>query len=356
MEKFMRIFSLLLLGLLGASFTQSAMAQTAPLSDKDRAVLYFDIRLDRIQESELAKTLGIQNQMTPQGDLDLSKAVRISGSASAPESVQQFNEMEGVEELPIQFFVRIQYADEESLKEALDSLKEKSTSFTQGGKTYYRPEDNNSPKNICMVQADATTMVMGTDSYVFLADHKAAFTDGLKSSINRLGSAEQSFSIALDLAGAKDLIDEAIEMGKAQSDPMIQPYLDIIPGMRDLRITMDFSGNQLFTLGTECADADAASQVKDALDSIFGLAKMGASAQLGQIKQMQPAMAEPIAVIEKVLRSLSPKLEGNHVGVKVAKPEGFEAAVQKVGEMMGGMMMGGGQGFDEDFGDDDGEN
>jgi hypothetical protein len=350
----MRILSFLSFGLLLLWPVQSADAQSAPLSDKDKAVVYFDIRLDRLLSSNLAESFGLKEQMAQnmQGDVDVSKASRVSGVMSAPESIDQLQNMEGVEELPFHFLVHIAFVDEDALNQAISKIASDSTEFTAEGKTYYRPTGNDAPKNICAGILNRTTMVMGTDSYVFMADHKAAHSNGLKSAINSMGSGEDGFRVAIDLAGAKELIDQAVEMGKQQADPMSQAFLELVPGMKDLRITLDFSGGNLFSLGSTCVDEEAATQLKEALDSIFGVAKMAGGAQLNQMKQQTPDMAGVIAVGEKILRSLSPKQNGDSVTVNVPKPDGFEDAVQKAAGMLVPMMMGGGgQGFD-DFDDD----
>jgi hypothetical protein len=341
----MRVLNYMLICLmLVAGLSQSALAQTAPLDEKQKAVLLFDVRLDRLQESELAKSMGMKEMMQQSGasaEIDFSKAVRIFGMVSAPESVQALQQMQaGGTEMPVEFSMKVQFANEGALNDVLNKAKTESTEFTKGGKTYYRPKDEKAPKNICMGQMDETSLVLGTDAFVFLPDQKAAFSEGLKSSWGTVAKNEDSIRIVVDMVGAKALIDEAIEMGKEGAPPMAVGFMELVPTMNDLRITMDLSGGNLFTLGSTCKDSECATNLNDALDSIFGMAKMAGQAQLGQMKEA-PGLEGLVDVADQILKALKPNLDGNSVTVTIPKPEGFEAAVQQATTMMPGMMMGG---------------
>lgn len=356
----MRVLNYMMIGLaLLVGMGQPVSAQTAPLDEKQQAVILFDVRLDRLQESDLAKSMGLKEQMAQNSgnsEIDFSKAVRIFGMVSAPESIEDIQQMQagGGEEMPMEFAMRVQFADEAAMDEVMNKMKAEGTEFTNGGKTYYRPDDENAPKNVCAGQIDSTTMVMGTENYVTLKDFKSAFSKGVQTAWSNVSKTEDTIRIVIDLAGSKNLVDDLLEMGK-DAPPPAKAFLDLVPGMNDLRITMDFSGGHLFTLGSTCKDSECATNLNDALDSIFGMAKLTGEAQLGQMKQM--GMDQVANVASQVLKSLKPKLDGSSVTVTVPKPDGFEDAIQQAAGMMGGMMGGPGgppPGFEAPEGDDDG--
>jgi hypothetical protein len=324
-----------------AGMGQALFAQTAPLEDKQKAVVLFDVRLDRLQESELGKATGLKEKMeqgSSNAEINFSKAVRVFGMISAPESIEQIQQMQasGGQEFPMEFAMRVQFADEGALNDVLNKMKTESTEFTQDGKTYYRPKDEKTGK-MCAGQVDSTTMVLGTQNYVTLPDLKSAFSDGVKSSWGNVAKKDDTIRVVVDLAGSKEFVDQLLEMGKG-APPMAQAFLELVPGMNDLRITMDFSGGDLFSLGSNCKDSESANNLKDALDSIFGIAKMGAEANLKPMKDM--GMAQVADVASEIMDSLKPAVDGNSVTVNVPKPSGFEDAVQMAAGMFGPMMGG----------------
>jgi hypothetical protein len=326
----MRVLNYTLICLtLVAGFSQTVVAQTAPLDEKQKAVLLFDIRLDRLQESELAKSMGIKEMMQKSGasaEIDPSKAVRVFGMVSAPESVQALQQIQaGGTEIPVEFFLKIKFANDGALKEVMHWVKTESHEFTKVGKTYYRPKDEEAPKNLCLGQVDGTSLVLGTDAFVLLPDEKEAFSEGLKSAWDTVAESEDSIRIVVDMVGAKALIDEAIEMGKEGAPPMAVGFMELVPTMNDLRITMDLSGGNLFTLGSTCKDSECATNLNRSLDSIFGWAERAGRAQLDQMKE-SPGRQGLVAVADEILESLKPNLVGNSVNLTIPKPEGLEAA------------------------------
>ncbi len=330
--------------------SQSAFAQTAPLAEKQRAVLAFEIDVDRFLASPLAQlpalSQGIQGfQQGAGGDnFDIKNVSKISGFASAPEGLAAFQRSSD-SDTPVEFFVQIHFKSESAIKEMLADLAEKSTTYEEGGRTYYRPNNPNGPQNIRGFQADALTLVTATTNYLGLSSPKQAFTSNLSSAWSHIGSQDDAVRIAVDLHGARDLINQAVDQAKGNADAMGQAFLDLVPGITDVRLTLDFSGKNLLTFGSTCSSEDNATQLNDALDSILGMAKMAGGMQLGQFKQ-QAELAGIAKVGEQILDALSPKQNGTQVTVTIPRPEGFEAALQQIGAMMPGGP--GPGGFDDD--------
>ncbi len=342
----MRLMKFAVLGialLLTATSTQ-VRGQTAPLEAKQQAVMVFDFRLDLLRDSPLAKSLHLSDQiaaaMAQQGDdaMDPTTISRIFGAMSAPENMTEAQSIGDGGEMPLDFFVKIQFNDAAAATAALEKLLAKGgDSFERDGKTYYRPPaDANAPPNAVLRQFDATTLEMGTEAYVCHPTQQV-FTPGLTSAWKMVPE-NQTIRLAMDLEGAKELLSEAVEQGKQTAPPMAVGFLELVDNMKNLRLSIDLSGANLLNLQATAVDSENAVELQGGLDALMGMAKMGAGAAVNQIKQQD---AESAAVLEKVLNSMKPKTEGNEVSVIVPKPDGFDAAVAKIVQQMQQMQGGG---------------
>jgi hypothetical protein len=315
------------------------------LQEKQKAVVVFDVRMDMIRDCALGKTLKLEDKLNAMhaqsGDNgpNPSKLERIFGAMSAPEDMASAMSIQ-MGDMPMEFFVRMKFKDADSAKAILaEAEKDNGGTVEKDGKTFYKaPPSSGMPEGLLMHAVDDTTVEMGTEAYVFMKN-RTPFTDNLKAAWEK--SPNEAIRIAMDLQGAKGLISEAVEMGKQQGggNPMVGVYLDLVDNMKDVGISLDFSGKNLLTIrATGVNDSDAV-ELKEGLDSLLGMAKMGGQTQLPNIKQMDP---EGGAVLEKILNSLNAKSEGTDVSVVIPKPEGFDKAVENAVNQFGAMFGGGG--------------
>lgn len=172
---------------------------------------------------------------------------------------------------------------------------------------------------------------MGTEAYIFHSQPKELFSDGLKESWNKVP--DEAIRIAMDLEGASGIINEVVAMGKQNGDAMTGAYLDLVDNLKDLRLSLDFSGENMLTLRAMGVGESEAEEVRGGLDSILGIAKMAGGAQAAALKQRNEAAG---AAVEKVLKSLKATNEGAEISVVVPKPDGFEEAVKSAVDMFAG--------------------
>lgn len=343
----MRFTNLLILKtiVLSVAFLSFADAQTQPLAQKDQAVMLLEIQMDRLADSELAKALNLRDQITSNtGNIDPRDIVRIFAMASAPESV---DEIEGMQNgnLPVEFLMVMQLKDESAAEKAMNELtSEGAESFQRNGKTFYRPNDPNAPDNVVASRIDSTTIQMGSETYAFMPNSMQALSAGLQQAWGKVSQGNDAIRIVIDLDGARHLIDEALDMAAGQGDPMLQGFLEVIPGIKDLAITMDFSGGNLLGMIMNCKDSESAEQLNDALNGIFSVAKMFGGPAINEMRDQDPELAR---VAQSLLRALTPSVDGSVVEVKIPKPEGMEGAVKNAMENFG--MGFGGMGYDDDY-------
>jgi hypothetical protein len=339
----MRIVALSLLLLLGA-VCSPALAQTEPLEEGQKAVLAFDIRMGNIVDSELGKTLGLSDKLSgvqaQSGDEDAPDPAnlnRVFGAMSAPADMATAMTVQ-TGEMPFEFFVQMQFKDAESVNKLLAKAKEKNSGTVESnGKTYYKSDpESGTPAGLLMGKVDEKTVEMGTEAYLLQANRRP-FTDNLASALAKAPK-EDAVRIVVDLEGAKGLIAEAVAMGKQQApDPMVGVYMDLIDNMKNLRLSMDLAGENLLTIQATGVNEDDAVELKEGLDSLLGMAKMGLKAQLPMIREQDEDGA---ALAEQFAKSLTAKNSGEEVSVIIPKPEGFDewaaSAVNQLGALMGG--------------------
>ena len=326
----------------GLSFdllTTTAVAQVPP---EQQAVVAFEVYLDRLSESELAKESGAAEQaaglMGPGGaenTVDPQDLHRIFGAAAAPPSIQSFIQMQqGVEQLDFNFFVRMQFKNAQLADKGFEEMKEGSTPVTLGGKEYFRPSaEDNPPKNVAFHKISDDTVEIGTDEYLQLPTRNL-FSANLKAAWPKMPRA--GVRVALDFDGARKLIDEAVLMGGEQIPPQA---LTVISNTSVFRLGIDFSGDSLIWLTATGKDAGGTQKINETLSGLMEQAKAMAGFML---PQAPPAIQEPAKVI---LAALGTKVAGDDVSIEIPRPDGLgEAVSEMVGQMFMGAMGPGGPG------------
>lgn len=332
-------FTFLGLMLLVSGIAAPLLGQTAPLQEQQKAVLAFDLRLDLLMGSELAKSLKLSEQVSKmvaqQGDdgPDPNTIAQVSGALSAPENMEAAQSFSngGGGKLPIEFFVKMKFKDKESAAIVMAKIIEKSPEpFERDGKTYYRPKDEGAPENAVVHQFDATTLEFGTEAYVFHPNNQKVFTEALTAAWTEMPKNE-AIRLAVDMAGASALLAEAVEFGKQAGDPTVAGFLDLVDNMKNLRLSIDIASANLITLRSTGVDSEQAEELQGGLDALLGMAKMAGGMQVNQLKQQDPAMA---GVMETILKSLEAKVDGTEVSVVIPKPAGFEEAIKNTVEKL----------------------
>jgi len=340
----MRAAALTLFLLLGV-FCAPTLGQSS-LEEKQKAVLIFDIRMDMVMSSKLAKQLKFADQLQQMQEMsgeegqDITKVVRIFGAMSAPENIEQAQSMQPGAPLPFEMFVRMKYKDKESADEAdKATIKEEDEKIEKNGKTFYKSAGRAEvPEGLYMHRVDDTTFELASEAYA-LHPNRLVFTDNLKAAWAK--APNEAIRLAIDMEGAKGLISEMVEMGKANApDPTFEPFLDLVDNIKDLGFSLDFSGKNLLSIRANAVDEENAEELKGGLDSLLFMASAGANQGVKMLEQQDPKMAK---VAGKIVSSLKARMKGTDVSIVIPKPGGFENAVESAAKMIP-MMMGGGMG------------
>ncbi len=304
-------------------------AQT-DLTENQKAVIAFDFRVNKILENSLmqnqqAKDAFVDAPMELPGGISLEQVKRVFGAVSLPDNVAQLAAMQQPGSLPMELFVRIQFADASAADEMIKELEDDSETLTKDGVSYIRPPGNE-PENLLAHRFDLTTVEFGTNNYLFREDRKV-FSNGLQQAWNKVP--DHAFRMAMDLDGRRDFIDQAVAMAKQQAPPMMGGFIDLINKASDLRISMDLDGDHLLLFSAAGVDESNAEELRKGLDGVMGLAKMSAQQMMPMIAGQDPESAK---VVGKLVESLAATRDGLEVHIGVPKPAGFDEAVLRLAE------------------------
>lgn len=338
------LVAFLSLPLLAIGFTP-VVAQES-LAEKDKAVLAFEVYLDRLTTSDAAKASGMDDpsKAMPPGssdEIDMKEVRRFYGATSAPEDMSTVENREGSEPLPMNFFARFQFKSPEAAQKSFQGMSEKGQPVTMNGKEYYRPpNDGETPSNLLLHMISPDVMEIGTEGFV-LHTSRHVFTDKLLASWQKMPKA--AIRVAADLEGASHLIDRAMQDAQASGGipAPAMPAVAIVENAGGVRLALDFSSDDLLWLTVSGKDSGATGTIKNTLDGFLAMGK-------GMGQQMLPSI--PGENMKKVagamLDALQTTQDGNDVNLVLPRPEGFEDAIgESVPMIMGAMMgMGGGPG------------
>ncbi len=343
---------ILCIGLLvGSLLTTNAFCQSQ-VEEGKKATLLFDLQLQRLQDGELMKALGVgeQLQMMQQaggGGVDPTKLSRVFGCMSLPDSIAELENQDPNAPLPMDMFIQMNFADEASAKAALDEMLPQ---MEQDGDLYKPTADAEVPPNMRMKMPNSKTMVMGTTTFINHSP-KELFSTGLASAWSKFGDAP--IRISLDMKAEASLINQAVEMGKSSTeDAMAKGMLDLVDNAEDVRLSIDPDGSNLLELAATGVDESQAEELRGGLDMLLGFAKLGGKNML----PMAGLEEKSAQTFGELLESLAAKRDGRNVVIAIPRPEGFVDAMKegiaKGQQMMMQQMMGGGLGQPPGAGED----
>ena len=331
--------TLMLTALLALVTAMPLVGQTVP--KEQQAEVAIQLQMSRLRDSQLFDMVK-QNidQARAQSDIpdnvDIDKVDTVFAAIALPEDVASFAAMEQVEQggdLPMEMYVRVTFTESGVVDTIMEKAAEESEERELNGKTVYTPrEDDDAPGNIVVYRDGDSAIVFGTENYVSMEIGDHLLSAGLKSAWEKVP--DQALRIAIDLENSSNLIDEAVAMAKANSDPMMGGFIDLITKASDIRMTMDLTSDNLMTLAATGKDETAASELQMGLDGILAMGKMGGAQAVQMLKEQDEDAAR---VMKEILDSLSAQQDGTDVQIASPRPEGFEDAIKNMMQMqMGG--------------------
>ena len=115
--------------------------------------------------------------------------------------------------------------------------------------------------------------------------------------------------------------------GKESAPPNFAPFIDLLGAASDLRISMDFEGANLLTIGTTGKTESDAEDLAGGLNTLVGFGQIFGAQGIQGLKQQSEELG---TMAEDVLKSLEAVRDGNSVILAVPRPEGFAEALKEM--------------------------
>ncbi len=272
--------TVLLMAILAFVAAAPLSGQSVPL--EQQAEIAIQVQMSRLRSSKLYEMLKsnidqVQSQADLPDNVDIEKVDTIFAAIALPEDVASFAAMEQVEsggDLPMEMYARVTFTESGIVDTIMEKAAEESESREINGKTCYTPKaDDNAPRNVMVYRDGDKAIVFGTENYVTMGASENLLSAGLKSAWSKVP--DEALRIAIDLENCSDLIAEAVGMAKANADPMMGGFIDLITKASDIRMSMDLTDGNLLTLAATGKDENAASELQMGLDGILAMGKMG---------------------------------------------------------------------------------
>lgn len=302
------------------------MAQS-DLAEAEKAAVKFDFDIARIRSNSVVQAMDVAEMVRrganlPPGmanSLDVEKVNRIYGGVQPPADMGQFQMMQRNDPLPINFFVRIEFAD----PTAADSLWSELDTDDAGrhevdGTEYLSPPEGVMP-NIRAHKLDERTIEIGTDRYLYRSD-RDVFGAGVEEQWSKLPEAG-GVRIAVDIAAAQELVDQGLDLARRQAPPEAFGLIELATKIGAIALCVDLESDHLLKLITVGRDERAAEDLESGLNGLLGMVKM----QAGGMVEILDAQAREI--VQPIMDSLKTQRAGTDVVLAIPKPEGFDEFV-----------------------------
>ena len=157
---------LMAVGLIGLMCSSPSSGLQSPTRERP-AVIAIDVNMERLHSSGLDQIFQEVQAGAARNEVQavILSAKRMTGALSAPESLQSIMTMSPGQPIPMDFFLKLQFADVDAQAKALANLKEGFEEVTEEGKKRFKPTLDG-PANIRMVVVDAITIELGTLNYL----------------------------------------------------------------------------------------------------------------------------------------------------------------------------------------------
>ena len=302
------------------SFMSGLNAQ-AQVPAENQSVIAFDVQLAKIRAGEFFKKMDgdtLLTQIDTPDEVDLTKMDRVIGSVGYPNSVQELATMGPGSNIPMEFFVRIFWSDEQVADELYADFKGKSRIDSLNGQECLRPDSNNDPQNISIRRIDTKTIEMGTDLYA--AQKSRQFqTPPLAAAFKKLPKVPVRF--AVDALSAEAFVKEALQFAGQAMPPEAAMMLSPVENIATIGFAADLEGNNLIVLNIEGKDDQMTSVLENTFNGLLAMAKASGA------QAMDQAPSKEIADVGKqILDSMKFTRSGNTLSMIIPRPEGFDGA------------------------------
>ena len=269
------------------------------------------------------KELKKQSVGGPAKFVTIGDIVRMEGAIGFTQDVNEL--MRPRKFPPVDAYLRIKLSSPELAEKVLESLKESGNAgeVKINGVTYIA-ENKDKPRQMLAHLSDMTEIEIGTGNYILRSDRNV-LTPRLKESWSKLP--EQPVRFAVDIKGNEDLIRQASKLAEENAPPMAVPFVKLIDNVESIQGSLNLENQNMLSIVFNCVDDSNATELREGLDGIFGIVKLGAGEAMKQVARDFPSVAKPL---KEIVQELGAKAKGKQVTFNVSKPEGLPEAISKI--------------------------
>lgn len=296
------------------------------LEEKDKAVLRFDIDVQKVLKMELVKSLNLKEliendyQLGP-SPLDYSIVKRVSGGFSAPASLAS---LENTNDVPFEFYARFEFLDAADAKAYYGEFREFCNVEERDGKEFLTPGVG-AMGNICIFQQDDFFEVASRK--YFNRNDRDVFTDRVEDEWEKLG--DYPVLGVLDAQGAGSLVKSIQDLLRSDSTPKSASiFADVADDPQLIVLKGATEGDPILSLRATCRTDAEANEVRSMVDGALGIGK--AVFVMEGLNEVNQLSADIDRLIESLMNDLTAKGEGRNIDIVISRPKNMDQAIKKL--------------------------
>ena len=322
----------LFVGFLICQATQFGLAQD-PLTDREKAVVCYELHVDSLLESELVAALGqnavdlMMSNFTLE-TIDAKDLTRVFGLIAAPESLDAaIKNIEDENRAPsFDFVIRYELKTVEATSAMIEWLElDTENPVEWGGRSYYPNKNKPETAGVFGAMENDTTIIYGTRAFIsekfpslFCEELQDVWAQQPKDSPLRVSIAGQTRADFIEQA-----VGRALEIG-----PEFASTIQLVNNVENLNLTLSPNAKEMFEVRIKGKDDAKAVELRDGLNGLLGIAKLSTGGMFQELKEY-PALSKTMRAMLQDLRAVG---EGTAVDIIVRKPESFAAALGELKE------------------------
>jgi hypothetical protein len=179
------------------------------------------------------------------------------------------------------------------------------------------------PSNLRIKKVGANILEFGTIQFL-AANGNPELSPRLKDLAQQ--NPDHTVRFAVDLESARDLINEGIATERNSIPRPVRPFLDLIPKISTVRLSLDSQDTTFLSLAIEANDEAAAKEVFEGLEALLGMAKLSINQDVPRLAETSPVAAEVFAAVSQ---SLNAEYEGRTVTLTIPRPALLDEAIEE---------------------------
>ena len=309
------LLSIITLALIGLE--QTGWSQEAA---KKNAVIAFDIRGSQLVETETFKKIFTEGSIISMFTGTTVMPQRIFGASSLPDDFAFLQAPAPPKELPFDFFARITMKDKDEAEELADIFSNGAEETEISGKKF-----SVVGPRLLIHQPDEKSIEAGNQAYI-IPKSRRVFTPRLTKAF--AATPNVPIRIAMDLESQKQSVAQMVDLQIQQLDGLdpgikgvVEAFLNCLKNLSEVRIGIGLKSENLLSIEAVGYDEAKATEFKEALDSVIGLAQFSRKPIVDTLRGQSKQLADDV---NSIIQNAKATVDGTKVSLVVPAPLNFD--------------------------------